>query len=91
VWLCCRFVEREYDSSKDMFAISAVAEEHRIEAAAGDLLFLKGLAYPGMYGEHLEDIKSSSACDCPRRSSWQHMQGAAGKLFCCKALEVFSQ
>lgn len=51
--VCCRFVEREYDSSRDMFSVAAVSEEHSIETAAGDVLFLKGQSYPGIYGKEL--------------------------------------
>lgn len=47
----CRCVEREYDGSRDMFTVAGVAEEQRTETAAGDLLFLKGQAYPGLFGE----------------------------------------
>jgi hypothetical protein len=61
--VCRRFVEREY-SSKDTPSIAAVSEKHRIETAAGDLLFLKGQAFPGMYGEHSMMLSSSSGAFC---------------------------
>lgn len=34
-----------------MVSVAGVDEGQRIEAAAGDLLFLKGQNYPGLYGE----------------------------------------
>jgi len=49
--LLCRFVEREWHADTGMVSVAGVDEGRRIEAAAGDLLFLKGQNYPGLYGE----------------------------------------
>jgi hypothetical protein len=83
--LCCRFVEREYDSSRDIFSVAAVDEEHRIETAAGDMLFLKGQAYPGMYGKHsvrrFPSTFALSAAAGMASSPWQDVQ--SGHLTNC--------
>lgn len=47
----CRYVEREVNASGSVF-VAAVEEAHGIQTGPGDLLFLKGQSYPGLYGEH---------------------------------------
>jgi hypothetical protein len=48
-----RYVEREMsDSGAPM--VAAVDEAHRIQTGSGDLLFLKGQGYPGLFGEHFK-------------------------------------
>lgn len=48
----CRFVKRRFNLISGDVSISSVDDAHGIQVATGDLLFLKGNAYPGMYGEH---------------------------------------
>lgn len=51
-WLCCRYVSRKYNPLSGDVSITGVEEEHGIQTALGDLLFLKGNAFPGLLGEH---------------------------------------
>lgn len=48
----CRHVERELSDS-GVPSVAAVDAAHRIQAGPGDLLFLKGQGFPGLFGEHL--------------------------------------
>jgi hypothetical protein len=49
--VCGRFVRRRYDPLSGVVSVAGVEEQHGIQAAAGDLLYLKGNAFPGLLGE----------------------------------------
>lgn len=46
-----RYVRRRYDPISGIVSVAGVEEQHGIQAAAGDLLYLKGNAFPGLLGE----------------------------------------
>lgn len=51
VYMSGRYVRRRYDPLSGVVSVAGVDEQHDIQAAAGDLLFLKGNAFPGLLGE----------------------------------------
>ena len=50
MFVACRFVRRRYNPLTGDVSIAGVDEQHGVQTAAGDLLFLKGNAFPGLYG-----------------------------------------
>lgn len=47
----CSFVRRRYNPLSGDVSVAGVDEAHGVQTAAGDLLFLKGNAFPGLFGE----------------------------------------
>lgn len=46
----CRFVRRSYNPISGDVSIAGVDDMHGVQTDAGDLLFLKGNAFPGLFG-----------------------------------------
>jgi hypothetical protein len=57
---CCahhRFVRRKYNPLTGDVAVAGVVDEaHAVQTAVGDLLFLKGNAFPGLFGEQQQQL-----------------------------------
>jgi hypothetical protein len=59
-----RFVRRSLNPLTGDVAVAGVQGEHAQQAAAGDLLFLKGSSFPGLQGEVTGVGASWAACVC---------------------------